>query len=45
VTPIDATTFAVLLWGSLLGVGLVFLYEAYAVVTKRGGGTYTPGHE
>ena len=33
---IGPTAFAVLVWGSLLGVGLVFLYEVYAIADEFG---------
>lgn len=33
---IGPTAFAVVVWGSLLGVALVFLYEAYAIAVDFG---------
>ncbi len=30
------TLFAVLLWGALLGVAIVFAYEVYAIATDAG---------
>lgn len=33
---IGQTAFAILLWGSILGVVLVFAYEMYAIATELG---------
>jgi hypothetical protein len=33
---ISSTVFAVLLWGSILGVFGVFVYEVYAIIGERG---------
>ena len=35
-TPVGPTTFAVLVRGAVLGVFLVFLYEAYALAGDAG---------
>jgi len=36
VTPVGPTVFAALVWGTVLGVLLVFLYEAYALAGDAG---------
>jgi len=33
---IGVTLFALLLWGAMLGVGLVFAYELYAIAIEAG---------
>ncbi|MFC7133578.1 MULTISPECIES: hypothetical protein [Salinibaculum] len=32
---IGATLFAVILWGAILGVALVFAYEVYVIASER----------
>jgi hypothetical protein len=36
VTPVGPAVFAALVWGTVLGVLLVFLYEAYALAGDAG---------
>lgn len=38
-TAIGSTAFAAVLWSAVLGVALVFVYEAYALVRDSRGGT------
>ena len=33
---IESALFAVLLWGALLGVAIVFVYELYAIASDAG---------
>ncbi|MGM0389667.1 hypothetical protein [Natrinema limicola] len=33
---IGSTLFAVLLWGALLGVAIIFVYELYAIAADAG---------
>lgn len=35
-TAIGARTFAVILWAAILCVGLVFVYEVYAIAVEYG---------
>lgn len=35
-TAIDPTVFGIVLWGSLLGVAVVFLVEAYVIAREAG---------
>ena len=34
--PISPTLFALLLWGAIVGVALVFVYEVYALASDAG---------
>lgn len=36
-TVLGPTAFAVLLWGAIVGVALVFAYEVYAIGVERRG--------
>ncbi|WP_256030239.1 hypothetical protein [Natronomonas aquatica] len=35
-TAISSTLFAVLLWGVIIGVALVFVYQVYAIASDAG---------